>query len=674
MKSYNLDKSGGRQGRLRHRSYYLAENFKRPLKVVEIFSGRNRVRHSVRLVARQGAKMKWKQSLLLFLIILCYSGYSYAQAWSGIIDPSRAIDWSRAGTTIANRTTNCATLSPGATASQINSAIGSCPANQVVFLNAGTYNLSGGITFSGHSNVTLRGAGPTLTILQFSAGDGCGGQGGNVCVIDSNPSWVGSSQVQPGGSNAHNWTAGYAKGATQITLDSTSGLSVGTVIILDQANDTSDNGGLFVCDASPCHQSGETGSSNGRTIGGVDRNQTQTVTVTGISGNVVTISPGLYMNNWRSSQSPGVWWTSQITGVGIEDLTVDNSNDGGSVLSGIYFYDANNSWIKNVKSLRGHRNHIWLYQSSHITIRDSYFFGTQNSAQQSYGVEPLITDNDLIENNIFQQVTSPIVYAGGEGSVFGYNFSIDNVYNVSVNWMQNSYANHDAGAHMNLFEGNSFNAIDCDDVHGTGGLQTYFRNQLLGSQAGKSSNTHAINLMATCRAYNVVGNVLGTSGFHTVYEVSPQVAGTCDVAVYNLGWGASDCRSGNVPLDNLVKSTLLRWGNYDTVSNTVLWNSSEVPTAGVPFVNGNAVPSGHTLPNSFYLTSKPSFWGAMPWPAFGPDVTGGQDTSGHAFMPPAQVCYNNTSKDGSGILLFNANSCYSGQAPAPPTNLTVTVN
>src|ERR1700737_1280171 len=124
------------------------------------------VRHSVRLVARQGAKMKWKQSLLLFLIILCYSSYSHAQAWSGIIDSSRAIDWSRAGTNIKNRPTICAPLNPGASASQISSAISNCPANQVVFLNAGTYNLSGGINFGAHNNVKLRAARPVQPVFQ----------------------------------------------------------------------------------------------------------------------------------------------------------------------------------------------------------------------------------------------------------------------------------------------------------------------------------------------------------------------------------------------------------------------------------------------------------------------------------------------------------------------------
>jgi len=614
---------------------------------------------------------------LLFLLILGPSSYSYAQAWSGIIDPSRAIDWSRAGANVSNRTTICATLSPGASSAQIDSAIASCPANQVVFLNAGTYSLSGGITFSGHNNVTVRGAGPTQTILQFSGGDSCGGQGGNVCIGDASILYVGSPSVQPGGSNAHNWTAGYAKGSTQLTLDSASGLRAGQTIILDQANDTSDTGGVFVCDVSgTCHQSTETGSSNGRTIGGVDYNQTQIVTVTAVSGNVITISPGLFMNNWRSSQSPKIWWTTSVTGDSVENLTVDGTNDGGSVKSNIYFYDATASWVRNIRSIRGNRNHVWLYQSAHNVVRDSYFFGTQNGAQESYGVESFIASDNLIENNIFDQIASPIMSSGSSGNVYGYNFSINNLYNVSVNWMQNSYANHDAGNQMNLFEGNSFNALDCDDIHGTGGSVTYFRNRLYGAQSGKSLNTHAMNLYSFCRAYNVVGNVLGTAGYSNTYEVS-SVAGLtgCDASIYVLGQPQASCGGGSSPLvDPLVRSTLLRWGNYDVVTAVVQWNAAEIPTAAVPFVNGNTVPSSHTLPTSFYLSSKPAFWGAMPWPATGPEVTGGTDASGHAFALPAQVCYSNISKDGSGILQFNANTCYSGQAPAPPSNLKITVN
>jgi len=107
----------------------------------------------------------------------------------------------------------------------------------------------------------------------------------------------------------------------------------------------------------------------------------------------------------------------------------------------------------------------------------------------------------------------------------------------------------------------------------------------------------------------------------------------------------------------------------------VQWNASEIPTAAVPFVNGNPVPATHSLPSSFYLTTKPIWWGPMPWPAIGPDVTGGTGPGGFSYAIPAQACYNNSAKDGSGILIFDANACYySQQRPAPPTNLKVIVN
>src|ERR1700730_2777705 len=135
--------------------------------------------------------MKWKQSLLFFLIILCYSSIARAQAWSGIIDPSRAIDWSTPGIVggIPSRTTICATLNPGASSSTISTAIAACPAGQVVFLNAGTYTISSGINFGARNNVTLRGAGPGSTIVNFNGGDGCHGEGGDVCMANSTALW-----------------------------------------------------------------------------------------------------------------------------------------------------------------------------------------------------------------------------------------------------------------------------------------------------------------------------------------------------------------------------------------------------------------------------------------------------------------------------------------------------
>ncbi len=86
--------------------------------------------------------MKRRRSLLLSLMLLvAIPGIAHAQAWSGILDPTRAIDWTNPGVIggIQNRTTICATVAAyTGDASAINSAIASCPAGQVVKLGVGT--------------------------------------------------------------------------------------------------------------------------------------------------------------------------------------------------------------------------------------------------------------------------------------------------------------------------------------------------------------------------------------------------------------------------------------------------------------------------------------------------------------------------------------------------------
>src|ERR1700704_5239528 len=127
--------------------------------------------------------MRHKQGIVLSAALLCFATYAEAQS---IISASRRINWSQAGVPggIPTRTTTCATLNPGATAAQINSAIAACPSGQVVKLNAGTYNLSTGIIFNNKNNVTLRGAGPDQTFLIFTAGTSCGGLGGGLCFMN----------------------------------------------------------------------------------------------------------------------------------------------------------------------------------------------------------------------------------------------------------------------------------------------------------------------------------------------------------------------------------------------------------------------------------------------------------------------------------------------------------
>ena len=612
------------------------------------------------------------------LILLCFSVYSAAQSSSGVIDSSRVIDWSNAGIPggIPNRTTVCTTLSPGATASQISSALTSCPANQVVALNAGTYSLSGGIDFSGANNVTLRGAGPDQTLLVFSSGAAsCETQGAAICVAGSSRIWTGN----PG--TVHNWTSGYSKGSTQITFDSVSGWSVGQLLVLDQLNDSSDTGGVFLNDTTAY---GQEGGSPGRSG---PRSQQQFVEITAINGNTVTISSPIYMPNWRSSQSPQAWTLGVVgqtvgTMIGVEGVSVDTSNDS-SPASNIEFGNCYECWAKNVRSLNANRNHVWLYQAARVQIQNSYFYGTKNAASESYGVESFMTSDDLILNNIFQHITAPMMTGNNAGSVFAYNFGTDDYYDVA-SWMEQTAWTHDAGVGMVLFEGNVGNGLILDDIHGTADFVTMFRNYFSGLEPGKTNHTNPFENMAYNRYQNVVGNVLGTPGYHTNYQDLYPGGSNPDKSIYLVGWSGNQGKGlGSVASDALAATSLLRWGNYDTATGAVQWNTAEIPVSLGLFAS--VVPSSHSLPNSFFLSQQPSWWttssGTPPWPAIGPDVSGGTGPGGFAYANPAQLCFNNTAKDSSGVLNFNGNDCYGSSAssgsstpPAAPTNLKATVN
>jgi hypothetical protein len=619
--------------------------------------------------------MEPKQSLVLPVILLCLSGCLWAQNWSSILAPARAIDWSQAGVVggIPNRTNTCSTLSPGATAAQINTAITNCSSSGggVVALNAGTYNNLSALNMK--SNVTLRGAGADQTFLVFASSNG------NNCSLTVDICfangfvWYGSAAVLPGASNAATWSAGYAKGATSITLTGigSSGLSVGQYIYLDQANGTSDTGNLYVCDNSCSAQ----GGSPGRVIGGVNHSQVQAVKITACNpsctnGATFTISPALYAPNWSSAKTPGAWWSGTIQYAGIENLSMDHTAPGNSSGGAVFFASAFNCWMKGVRSisLGGYRNHVWLYQSGHNAIQDSYFYGAPG-ASLSYGIESRIASDDLVLNNIFHHVTTPLMDGSSLGEVYGYNFSINDYYAVNPSWLMPSASAHDAGTLYTLFEGNNGAAFRADIIHGGSGMNTLFRNRFNGWETGgKTNQIEAVIINSYNRYLNVIGNVLGQSGVQTAYQGGSE-GGT---SIFEIGSG--DCCDGTVVQpDSLVGTTLMRWGNYDTFNAAIRFVAGENAN-GAPVYPGLANPS-QTLPASFYLSSKPDWWGNTPWPPIGPDVTGGNipNVGGHANAIPAQVCYSSVMggpADGSGNpLSFNATACYGNGGPSPPQKL-----
>jgi len=634
----------------------------------------NVLNHSPRSHRRLGAACA-------LLACLCQS--SSAANWSGILSPERAADWSKAGMPegIPNRTTIFKTLAPGATADEINAAIASCPSGQVVLLSAGTYPLSSSIDFANHGDVTLRGAGADQTFLIFTQGDdrkGKGSDGSDADIRIKNfdaglPHYEDHSSGNP--SNSAEWTDGYAQRATEITLSSTANLIPGkSVICLDQLDD-SDAGSETIWVSQKKGISGVEGPGGSGRKG---RAQMQMVLAAAVHGDRVTISPGLYMPNWRPSQKPGAWWSNSfISGVGIEDLSIDHINSRSK--SAILLYNATRCWVKGIRDLNSNRNHVWFHLANHCVVRDSYFYGTQNKWFLSYGVETYMGADNLVENNIFQHVVSPMIANGtGAGTVFAYNYAVDDYYaddyarrtKIRV-WFLGSNVMHAAGTDMMLIEGNDSTGLIADYIHGTHNLVTAFRNQFIGWEPGMSRSTVPINLFTGSRYFNLVGNVLGEPGYHDTYECATPAGKNANTSIYLLGWSGND-GSSKPPLkdDPKVEGTLVRWGNFDTVTKQAHWDASEMPSGIGPLAN--PVPADHRLPASFYLSQKPGWWGNMPWPAIGPDVTGGDDPTGHVYANPAERYYRSAQRDesypvdevGNRILVFNGSRYYtSSSAP-----------
>ncbi len=313
--------------------------------------------------------MSRRQSLLFSLvsILLFFPTFSHAQLWSGIISPSRAVDWSGAGVVggiPSGSWTQCgSTIAAGASASTINAQLSKCAANQYVLLGAGTFNLSGVLVVP--SNTVLRGSGANSTFLVMSsaATGGCNGAWATISLCGGNSSVNAES-------NVCDWTAGYSAGTTVITLSncgsttpaagSLSNLRVGSVLILDQVDEYSDTGTIWNCaEGSPPTASGA-GVCGSTTQGGgarsdgtcvnteCQRSQQQVVVVTNISGSNITISPGLYMPNWRSGQKPQAWFANSIvTNAGVENLSVDDTASQNRAVGMMNCY---NCWVTGLSS------------------------------------------------------------------------------------------------------------------------------------------------------------------------------------------------------------------------------------------------------------------------------------------------------------------------------------
>jgi hypothetical protein len=642
----------------------------------------------------------------LISILVLFSTLSYGQGWSGILAPSRAIDWSVAGlpATIpsagGNETTpnpwtpptrmQCgSTIAAGASAATINAAIATCAPNHYVLLGPGTFPLGGSIKMT-TNNVTLRGSGAASTKLT-GGGINLGGGGW----------WAGATLL----------TANPAKGATSVTVQSPP--SAGRLVSLEQCDD-----GWSAASADYTHYGSGTKCSigayrdplgpwvcgltttcdrNGGDMGGGNphfQEHVLWIPSGGVSGNTVTFSSRLESANWSTARTAAITWLSNpsVAGAGVEDLSIENNSIG---FNGTYA-----CWVKGVRIVSTASNPVLLsfHFDAHSLVANSYIANTQGGSGAEiiqWGMDSgeQAQSDHLFINNIIEGG-----YAYGLGDqinqVYAYNY-----YPTANNsgWVENGNAQHHAGTSFILNEGNQMGSSMDDDTWGTHNFNTWFRNYVSClDPTFPSTGGPALQIGGWARFDNAVGNALG--------------GGTCSNSYAGL-WDLNGPGGFNTDGSGLTKASFLRWGNYvqcsgDAHCNTSSFDSLEVPSNLSSFgANStpyqNSVPANHNLPASFFMSvnSAPSWWvvcktwntfptscaatQTQPYPAIGPDVTGGSHLSGHAYDIPAAVAWASLPDDASyptswgHLRQFDAsvygNSSGGNTSPSAPTGLTAAV-
>jgi hypothetical protein len=555
---------------------------------------------------------------------------------------------------------NCATLKPAATLEQINAALTSCPAGQAVFLEAGTYAINGTVRVP--SNVTLRGAGADKTILNAT------GSGEAAIAMGSGGVPFRPRAIKSGA------TQGAIQGSTQIELVSAEGIAAGQYLVITERNDPAyvtaagSGGNCNWCDGGWTRD------------GGMARGQI--VAVTAVTGNTLTISPELY--SAYTHEAVAVPFEMAASRAGVEDLQVKANNTGYATnfLMDMCAY----CWVRGAEGNYADGDHVTMQWGYRDEVRDSYFSNAYLHVPGGHDSDiemGLKTSASLVENNIIERTHEAVMPQwGAAGNVIAYNYTMGEFDSGAENVVIGGVDYHGAHPQFNLLEGNVLTAIYADSVWGSSSETTAFRNWVVGTNriceplAGRGpvgcakghygfQAARAAQFSYLSTRNSLIGNVIGSAqmqalkGYSTAVPQTP-VLEYPEKRVYEgavgiaFGYGSANddgtgdgCGGGKPPCHAAKTSAMTRMhGNFNNLGGGVGW------MPGLP----------RTLPASFYLAARPAWWGRLPFPAVGPDVTGGRGPGGHAYGNPAEACYTKVmvGSDGGGgsPLPFNAKRCY----------------
>lgn len=334
---------------------------------------------------------------------------------------------------------------------------------------------------------------------------------------------------------------------------------------------------------------------------------TQILKITSLDtvNNSVTIDRPMYAT-YDLLSSPRIRkFAGMVYRSGVEDLYVETA----ALTSGVCNFlisGAIECWLKNIESSKSAQQHVRMSSSARCVIRDSFFHESWNYESGSgYGIHLYGANSDhLIENNIFAHLRHSVAYEGsGNGNVVSYNYSIGTFGHnppATNDTLTLDLMNHGGYPYHNLFEGNIGQQMGEDNVWGGSRYQTWLRNYATRHNPDCDGGDCKYGL----RAFRVEANNLYST---YVGNVACKLGDTGQVWHLYLGCDNDFACNGPGPIDTRVAATILRHGNFDFISNTTQWDPNI---------------TDHNLPKSLYLETKPSFFGDLPWPPIGPDISG----------------------------------------------------
>ena len=542
---------------------------------------------------------------------------------SNLQSSGRITDWSHVGVPggIPNRTTICANVKDpqfGAKGDDMTddtlaivAAIASCGQNQVVYFPAGTYKFSEmvvnqstgrtSVNFT-YNNLTFRGAGMGKTVFDLHTSDP---------ITIGNGDW-------PVPTPTVNVTGGAVHGSATLSVDNPSAITVGKLVTITETNPT------YVHFNSAFYGSGpsDSGHDDSRLVA-------ITALVTAKNGNSITINHPLPID-MPNSPMITLWNQYIVSNTGFEDMTFDMTNS--TAIAPVEWLQAYGCWMKGIEVAHAPRRQVLFFDAVNCEVRDSYFHDSVGGGPNHEGIDFDQNDSwNLIENNVSYRAGYPMVmlgdWGGGDvGNVVAYNYLKDENAGTSIAGASIG-DNHGPHNMFNLFEGNVGQNFASDGYYGSASDETLFRNYFNGQyDRALYMDENAINLEHWSTSYNIIGDILGTSGGYSSILYASGNSYQNGV-IYRFGYpnmgnraysgSASNPTDPNI-LDTNVQSTAIIHGTYDFVTQSTTWDPGT---------------TDHTLPASMYLSSTPSWWGSVPWPAIGPDV------SGLTNKIPAQVCY-----------------------------------